>query len=290
MVKLIVSDMDGTLLDEKKQIPQKNIEAIRYAQSKGIEFMVATGRNRQGALPMLEAVGIECPMIALNGAQVFDKAGSSVLKAPIERALVEEVLLFLEKGKIYYEILTNQGVYSQSKEQRIENWAAMATETMPNLSRKQAMEISFTKLEIIPITFVKSIRELIRNENITVFKINYFYTGDPSVLKKLAQLINKNFKDLVTTSSDRNNLEITYHTAQKGLAIAQIAKEQKIALEEVMVIGDNLNDISMFQVVENSFAMGNSLSEVKKQAKYVTGTNNDGGAGEAITYAIDKNL
>lgn len=290
MVKLIVSDMDGTLLDEKKQIPQKNIEAIRYAQSKGIEFMVATGRNRQGALPMLEAVGIECPMIALNGAQVFDKAGSSVLKAPIERALVEEVLLFLEKGKIYYEILTNQGVYSQSKEQRIENWAAMATETMPNLSRKQAMEISFTKLEIIPITFVKSIRELIRNENITVFKINYFYTGDPSVLKKLAQLINKNFKDLVTTSSDRNNLEITYHTAQKGLAIAQIAKEQKIALEEVMVIGDNLNDISMFQVVENSFATGNSLSEVKKQAKYVTGTNNDGGAGEAITYAIDKNL
>jgi len=83
MIKLIASDMDGTLLNASMQISEENIQAIKYAQSKGIEFMVATGRNRKEALPPLQEAGIDCAMITLNGAQVYDEAGNSLFTVPI---------------------------------------------------------------------------------------------------------------------------------------------------------------------------------------------------------------
>ncbi len=85
MIKLIASDMDGTLLNANMQISEENIQAIKYAQSHGVEFMVATGRNRKEALPPLQEAGIDCAMITLNGAQVFDKSGTSLFTVPISK-------------------------------------------------------------------------------------------------------------------------------------------------------------------------------------------------------------
>ena len=85
MIKLIASDMDGTLLNANMQISEENIQAIKYAQSQGVEFMVATGRNRKEALPPLQEAGIDCAMITLNGAQVFDKSGTSLFTVPISK-------------------------------------------------------------------------------------------------------------------------------------------------------------------------------------------------------------
>ncbi|SLC89556.1 phosphatase yitU [Mycobacteroides abscessus subsp. abscessus] len=76
MVKLIVSDMDGTLLNEKMMISQANADAIREAEKQGIPFMVATGRGFTEAKPLLEEAGLSCPIITLNGAQVYDEKGT----------------------------------------------------------------------------------------------------------------------------------------------------------------------------------------------------------------------
>ena len=72
MIELIVSDMDGTLLNEKMKVSETNAKAIKAAIDKGIHFMFATGRGFTEAQPLLQEVGINCSFITLNGAQVYN--------------------------------------------------------------------------------------------------------------------------------------------------------------------------------------------------------------------------
>lgn len=289
MIKLIASDMDGTLLDSEMRISKENIEAIRYAHSHGVEFMVATGRNRSEALSPLEEAGLKCAMITLNGAQVFDRQGNSIFTAPIDLATTQQVLDILTEHGTYFEVSTTKGVYSESKEQRIENFASHLAEAMPHLTYKMAIAMTVARLEFLPIHFVDSIRELILQDDITVLKIIAFHQEGATYLGPAAKKIDA-FENLVVSSSGQNNLEINHRSAQKGIAVSQVALDREIDLAEVMTIGDNLNDVSMIQAGGVSFAMGNALQEVKEYAKYVTDTNVEAGVGKAIRRAIDENL
>ena len=105
MIKLIASDMDGTLLDSCMQISPENAAAIKHATEQGVEFIVATGRNRTEALPALEQVGIDCAMVTLNGAQVFDKAGQSLFTVPIDAQTVTSILDLLDERDIYLSLI-----------------------------------------------------------------------------------------------------------------------------------------------------------------------------------------
>ncbi|HLQ41098.1 MAG TPA: Cof-type HAD-IIB family hydrolase [Tetragenococcus sp.] len=290
MIKLIASDMDGTLLDANMEISQENVDAIRYAQSKGAEFVVCTGRNRLEALPPLTEAGIECSMITLNGAEVFDKAGKSLFMAPIEKVTADQVLNILDEDKIYYEISTNQGTFSQSKERRIENFASMTANLMPHLTHKMAIAMAVARIEYLPIRFVDDLHDVIQKEDIEILKIICFHREGESFLGKAAQRIDDSFEELFVTSSGQNNMEINHRKGQKGIAVARMAAKRQISLDEVMTIGDNLNDVSMLQTAGVSFAMGNGAVEVKEYAKYITDTNVNAGVGKAIVRAIDEDL
>lgn len=85
-------------------------------------------------------------------------------------------------------------------------------------------------------------------------------------------------------------MEINHRKGQKGIAVARMAAKRQISLDEVMTIGDNLNDVSMLQTAGVSFAMGNGVVEVKEYAKYITDTNVNAGVGKAIVRAIDEDL
>lgn len=288
MIKLIASDMDGTLLDSSMQISPENAAAIKHATEQGVEFIVATGRNRTEALPALEQVGIECAMVTLNGAQVFDKTGQSLFTVPIDAQTVTSILDLLDVRDIYYEVATDQGLFSQSQEQRIELFATHLGEVMPHLTHKMAIAMVASQLEILPIHYVKNIRQRLA-EGLEVLKIICFHKEEARVLGPVAKEL-EGFGELSITSSGANNIEINHRDAQKGIAVAHLAHERNIPLEQIMTIGDNLNDISMIQMAGVSFAMGNAALEVKEYAKYVTDTNIEDGVGKAILRALRENL
>lgn len=289
MIKLIASDMDGTLLDSKMAISEDNASAIREAARQGIEFMVATGRAYSEAKPPLDDAGIECAMITLNGAQVFDKTGKSIFTAGVEKETVYKILDILDQTEIYYEISTNEGIISERQEKRIENFAAHIAETMPHLTYKVAIAMAAAHLSLLEITYVDSIREAIKGEEIQVLKIIGFSIEGPKILGPASLKIEK-LPDVVITSSAQNNIEVNNKNAQKGIAVASIAKKNDIDATEVMAIGDNFNDVSMLQWAGVSFAMGNAEIEVKDYAKYTTSTNLENGVGEAILRAIREDL
>ncbi|MGX7716686.1 Cof-type HAD-IIB family hydrolase [Enterococcus faecalis] len=288
MIKLIASDMDGTLLDAKMSITNDNASAIREAERLGIEFMVATGRAYTEAKPALEEAGIDCAMITLNGAQVFDKDGHSLFTAGIEKETVTEVLT-MSQHNVYYEISTNKGIFSEHQEKRIENFAAHIAESMPHLTYKVAIAMASAHLSLLHITYVDRLDDILKDDSIEVLKIIGFSMDGPKVLGPAGMEVEE-LDDLVVTSSALNNIEINHRLAQKGIAVARVAKERGIPAEQVMTIGDNLNDVSMIQWAGVSFAMGNAELELKEYAKYETATNLENGVGEAILRAIREDL
>lgn len=289
MIKLIASDMDGTLLDSKMGISKDNASAIREAERLGIEFMVATGRAYTEAKPALDEAGIECAMITLNGAKVFDKAGNSLFTAGIEKGTTAEIMDILDANNVYFEVSTNKGIFSAHQEKRIENFAAHIATTMPHLTYKVAIAMAAAHLSLLDVNYIEDIRSLLEQEDIEILKIIGFSMEGPTVLGPTSTQI-RQLSDLVVTSSAQNNIEVNHKNAQKGIAVAHVAKDRGISEKEVMTIGDNFNDVSMLQWADVSFAMGNAELEVKDHAKYVTSTNLENGVGEAILRAIREDL
>lgn len=289
MIKLIASDMDGTLLESKMEVSDSNVAAIREAERLGIEFMVATGRNYQEAKTALDEAGIECAMITLNGAQVFDKTGASLFTVGIPKEKVHQMMDLFEENDIYFEIATSQGIFSDSQPKRIENFATHISETMPHLTHKMAIAMASAHLEVFHIQYVDDLRAIVDRPDLEVLKMICFSMEGPKVLGPMALQVEK-LQDLAVTSSAQNNIEINHRDAQKGIAVIKVARERGIPMEQVMTIGDNFNDVSMLDIAGVSFAMGNAEPEVKEHAKYVTATNLENGVGEAIMRAINEDL
>lgn len=289
MIKLIASDMDGTLLNAKMLISKENADAIRYANSKGIEFMVATGRNRQEAVSALEEAGLSCSMINLNGALIYDKDGDLRFTMPITPEDTNMILDYFDAHQIYYEVCTNKGIYSESQAQRIENFASMLANTLEHLTYKMAIAMASSNLKLLAINYVDSIREELKQPDIQVLKIICFTSEGRESLGKAVRTIDE-AADVAVTSSGPFNIEINHKQAQKGIAVGYVAKKMGIELDEVMTIGDSLNDVSMIRSAGVSFAMGNAALELKEYAKYTTDTNLENGVAKAIYRAIDENL
>ncbi|WP_313466885.1 Cof-type HAD-IIB family hydrolase [Carnobacterium sp.] len=289
MIELIASDMDGTLLNERMVISETNAKAILAAQKEGIHFMVATGRGYTEAKPLLEEVGISCPLITLNGAQVYDEDGTVIENIGIEKETVRNILKKVRALGLYCEMTTSHGIYSDNKAKRIESVASLIYKTNPDTSFKMAVVLAAARLEIMNINYVSQYEELLENDTIEILKMITFSEEGPTVLDPLAQELNVS-GDLAITASFINNIEINNVKAQKGLALARAAEKLGISTENVMALGDNFNDVSMLQVAGYSVAVGNAEEGVKAHAKYLTSTNNENGVAESVLLALNNNM
>ncbi|MDT2573003.1 Cof-type HAD-IIB family hydrolase [Enterococcus raffinosus] len=287
MIKLIASDMDGTLLNDQMQVPTANIEAIRKAQAQGIEFITATGRGMSHAKISLDEANIHVPMILLNGAHVVNAERETIFTIPIGKEKTFEVMDALEDADLYYEIFTAEHVYSSNQPMRIEFFSEHILEKMPGISKKMAIAASSRHLSLTPITFVKDMRQTLIEKNEDVLKIIAFDKNGPEQLKEVTGVLEK-MGDLAIAASELTNIEINHVNAQKGIALKQFAEERGFTAEQVMALGDNFNDVSMLTYAGTSFAMGNAAPAIKKIAKHVTDTNEENGVATAIDRILSE--
>ena len=142
MIKLIASDMDGTLLNEKMQISAENIKAIKYAQKKGVEFLIATGRSKLESAKLLANAGIKVGYINLNGAMLYNTEGHLVFEQDIPTEKSKEIIKILNESGYYFEIVSADNVYSNSKLERITNVSNLLVDLNQNLDFKHAVPLS----------------------------------------------------------------------------------------------------------------------------------------------------
>ena len=288
MIKLIASDMDGTLLNHNHKIPKENVELINYAKNQGIEFVVATGRAYYEALPALNEENINCDVISFNGGIVYDKNGNIISITPMLPKDLYYTIEILKSFDISYQLYTKNTIYTKSIETDINAYIDLIRSNGYDPDVEHLRAEAQQKLDVGYITEVENIELYLNEKENPPIKI-IAISNDISKLENAAKLLSEN-KSISVTSSGANNIEIMHKNATKGKALKEIAKIYGINLENAVAIGDNLNDQAMLDIVGYSVAMKNGNTILKEQAKYVTEkTNSEGGVADTIFKLIEEN-
>lgn len=288
MIKLIASDMDGTLLNHNHKIPKENVELINYAKNQGIEFVVATGRAYYEALPVLNEENINCDVISFNGGIVYDKNGNIISITPMLPKDLYYTIEILKSFDISYQLYTKNTIYTKSIETDINAYIDLIRSNGYDPDVEHLRAEAQQKLDVGYITEVENIELYLNEKENPPIKI-IAISNDISKLENAAKLLSEN-TSISVTSSGANNIEIMHKNATKGEALKEIAKIYGINLENAVAIGDNLNDQAMLDIVGYSVAMKNGNTILKEQAKYVTEkTNSEGGVADTIFKLIEEN-
>ena len=262
-VKLIAIDIDDTLLNDQKEIPQDNVEAIREAKSKGINVILASGRPYKHITSKLyEILGLK------------DKGNYYVAY----------------NGESIYDTYTDECIYSNSlNKDDIDKLEKIFSKYNENVARYVHLDGEVVVINPNKYSYIEYEYNLI-GYNIDDFnKINdikahkYQIAADPIIIKEIFNSITNELKEeYYITISMPCFVEIMKKGVDKYQGILRVSKLLNISEECIMSIGDSMNDYSMINKSAYSVAMGNAKNEIKKIAKIITDTNNNSGVGKII--------
>ncbi|WP_311775193.1 Cof-type HAD-IIB family hydrolase [Alkalihalobacillus sp. TS-13] len=286
-MKLIAIDMDGTLVNNNTTINEENVRVIKKAQEAGIHVIVATGRSYKEAVSPIKEAGLTLPIIAINGAQMRDEEGTIKQSITLPKDTYYKADEVLGGHSIYYELYTNKGTFSDNPEMAIDIIVDIIKSANPEVSNERAHELADYRINNGRIHTIEDYKEVVAEPDVEIYKLLAFSRNERDRKNALNDFLT--FKDLAVSKSAEANIEITHRDAQKGIAVKQYAEELGIPMSEVMAIGDNYNDVSMFELAGYSVAMGNAEEDIKKLCTFVTKTNDESGVAFAIQTFMRKN-
>lgn len=269
--KLIVCDMDGTLLTEDKKISDKNREVLKKAEEKGVRLAVATGRIYSSAKIYGEELGLQTPIISCNGALVRDsKTEETLFEAFIGEKEAEFVMDVCEKHNIYYHFYSDYEFFTKELKYTSLNYQEW------NEKQPEGKKIDIQIIE-------KPKEVLDRGSKIYKFVI---LEDDQEKLNRVKLDLSKN-EALELSQSCENNIEVMTKGVSKGVALEELCKKLGISREQVIAFGDHYNDISMIEYAGMGVAMGNGVDQLKERADKVTSANYEDGVALALEEILN---
>ena len=267
-VRLIASDIDGTLLNKSRVIPRENAEAILRAQKKGVVTAIATGRFPENAYLLLEDYGLRCPIIGINGGHIVDEKLRDIQTRFMLPGTGEMVQRTLEEEGADYFIFAPRTVCASGTEMRHHSEIDYG-------DRIRALGLSYYH-------GADEARAVVRE---SVFK---FFVLNTIPLVPLREKL-KGIRGIQLTQSAPSNIEIMPLGVDKGQGVRDFARSMGIPLEETMTLGDEENDIPMLTAAGYGVAMGNGSRLAKAAARYLTDTNENCGFAKAVeVYALQE--
>lgn len=285
MIKVIASDMDGTLLGEDHKIAPETLSAIKEACDAGIRFMICTGRNFPGAMNELEGADLACDYIVGSGAEVRDPRQQVVRSTAISTRLCREIYETVRKYPISVTFCTDGDDYRIGTEEEVEESLIRQIQAFHlNQCRDEIRDTELYQRMKRNTRVISGIEEL-EKAGLPVYKL-FLFSGDLEMLDKIRRELEKN-QEIAVSSSFENNLEITDVKAQKGPVLKEYIESLGYTMDEVMALGDSLNDYSMLSMdFGATVAMENAVPEIRRVAKYTTRSNVEFG----VAYAIRELL
>lgn len=284
MIKLIASDMDGTLLNTNHTISEGNIEAIRKAQELGVKFAIITGRSYDGVKPIADEFNLDCEYILMNGAEYRDKDGNILENISIDKEKVKVIMEVMGEDDLCIELFTNVGTLTSDYEKVKASIEDRVRSLNPESTDDEVQGFLNEFIGRRKITIFNSINELM-DDKIDIYKIITF-NKDVELIKSVKERLKK-LSGLSVVSTFDNDIEVSDIRAQKGLILAKVAEKMGLERDEVMPIGDSFNDYSMFTEFKTACAMGNAIPEIKELAEFITDTNDNDGVAKAIYRALN---
>lgn len=268
-------DIDGTLLDSRYQVPEANRKAIVEAVERGIEVALVTGRRFDFALPIARQIPCALTMVVNNGAVIKTKDGKTQLRRLLARSVARHVLgataEFRDSAAVVFDRpRENQIVYEEI------DWEDAGRKSYFQRNREYISQC--TPLE----------------ECLTEDPIQVMYSGPVGRMREVEAVLRRRdgrgeYALAVTEYEARNFglVDVLHPGCSKGAALRDLAGRRGYAREEVMAIGDNLNDKEMLEFAGVPVVMANSVPGLKQMGWLETGSNDEAGVAAAIEeYAL----
>jgi len=276
-VRLIAIDIDGTLLDSQWRLPEANRRAIVQAIERGIEVALVTGRRFDFARPIAIQLPDPLTLIVNNGALIKSRDGTTHLRHLLPRDVARQVLdatpgFRAGTAVVFDRPRANQVIFEQM------DWEDPGRKSYFERNRE----------------FIAQVAPL--QACLTEDPIQVMYTGPVERMREVEAVLRalpwaNEFSLAVTEYEDRNFalVDVIHPACSKGAALAEWATLRGLAREEVMAIGDNLNDREMLEFAGVPIVMGNSVAGLKALGWPVTLSNDQGGVAAAIeAYALGQ--
>ena len=257
-IKLIISDLDGTLLDCNHQISAQNKAAIVEAVKMGVTVTIATGRMYPSALPYAEQLGVDVPIITYNGAVIKSVSGEILYEQCLDAAVAQEVIALCQDNGWHIQTIDQDTLYFGEHNEKAKYYESVAGIKGRAVGNKLA-DYANRAPKMLMITD----SEAQTDEIITLLKTRF--AGRLSAVKSLPTYI-----------------EIIHPAVNKAAAVDRLIEQLHLAREQVMALGDSNNDLPMLKAAGLSVAMGNANEAAKVAAKVVTADNNNSGVAAAI--------
>lgn len=256
--RLLVADIDGTLVTSAREITPRVLGAVRSAQRSGVRVCLATGRIWPSAEPYFRRLGADPPAILYNGGIVFDFGTGAVLRrVPLGRGHARAVLeLLREFPEVQPHLYVGDRVYTDRANAYTERYKRKDSLTVEEVGDL----VAFLPPEPMKILIIGARSDLLRVM---------------ARIQALPMPINAVF-------SEETYLEVLPQGSSKGAALEFVARHLQVPLTGAIAVGDNLNDLEMIRAAGLGVAMGNAPAELKAHAGYVTATNDDEGLAEVI--------
>ena len=264
-IRLIISDIDGTILDDQHQVDPNLKDMIPLLSREKIPFVLASARSPLGMEPIARELGLgDNPLACYNGALVIKgdpQAYETIIEHPLDK---KEIRTFLELVKTEFPSVSIN-LYSGK------DWIANRLDKWVQIEAAITGERPMIQNELIPVL----------NAQMPVHKL--LLIDEAPVIQKLHDYLQTlGFPKTSFYLSKDNYMEVTAKHVSKEQALYEIAQHYQVPLEQVMTIGDNFNDLPMLRLAGLGVAMGNAPEAVKTEAKAVTKSNNEHGVAEAV--------
>jgi Cof subfamily protein (haloacid dehalogenase superfamily) len=264
-IALVVSDVDGTLLTKDKTLTEASLAAVRRLHQAGIGFTITSSRPSIGMRFLIEPLALSLPVGAFNGSSIVDPQMKPIEQHLIPRPAAERSLEILNEFGADIWVFTSDkwltrnpdGHYVPLEKRAIRADPTIVTDFSPYLS--DACKIVGASSDAPRLEHCEKLMQEALGTHATAIRSQTYY------------------------------LDVTPPGCNKGTFVQSIARRLGVATDSVATIGDMQNDLAMFRVSGLSIAMGNAADNVKREATYVTTTNEQEGFAGAIEMILKRN-
>jgi len=262
-VKLLLADVDGTLVTQDKVLTDRAVEAVHQLRDAGVTFAITSGRPPRGMAMLIEPLDIQTPIAAFNGGLLVDRD----MKVIEQRVLPEELVV---------------PVADMMSSFRLDVWLYSGADWyVPRADGPHVARESWT-VKFEPMLMSDGVQGLTSS----VAKL-VGVSDDHGAVNKATEAVHDRFGDHVSAAASQPYyLDVTHPQANKGAVARYLAEQYKLGADDIATIGDMPNDVLMFAHSGLSIAMGQSSPEVKRAARRVTTSNEDEGFAHAVERFI----
>lgn len=288
MYKLVAIDLDGTMLNSYGIVTQNTKEVIKKVQEKGIEVIIASGRPIDSIKTIAKEIESENYFISGNGAILYDiKKDEIIYENILKKAKTLDIIKICEENSIYYNIYTEKEILAKSLNYNVLYYYK------ENLDKEEKNK---THIKI-----VEDLYKYLEERNEKIIKITICDNNKSifnSILKKLKTIddievleVSHMSRKIIRQGTEEVPIEYFYteisaKNVDKWYAIQMLAEKLNIKKEEIVAIGDNVNDEKMIKEAGLGIAMGQSSPKITKISNYITNNNNEEGVANALKHII----